>query len=72
MKAIFLISATFFTSVFGLCACQSENINSDAEMEESRWFNVNVFEKTDSVGNSYYDLVFDIEGGLQLQVQHPG
>ncbi|PCM45863.1 hypothetical protein [Marinobacter sp. ANT_B65] len=60
MKPIISICAPLVVSAFGLSGCQAGNVNVDEEIQESRWFNVSVFEKIDSIGDSYHDLVFDI------------
>lgn len=57
-KALFCIP--FAASVLGLSACQTTNIQSEAEKQEARWYNVKDFEGVDSIGTSPYDLEFDI------------
>ncbi|MCG3738071.1 hypothetical protein EXA16_17390 [Vibrio cincinnatiensis] len=69
MKPITLFYIPLAVSLFGLCACQTTSIKLEVEKQESRWFNVKIFEDVDSIGTSSYDLEFDIsyagiDGGM--------
>ena len=74
MKPKVLLCISFVSSVLSLCACQASNMQSEAEKQEARWYNVKNFDGVDSIGTSPHDLEFDIvyvgTGGDMVKVKN--
>lgn len=58
-RYIAVFSGAFFFTL-SLCACQAVPNKNGSSGEKPRWFNSEIFENIDSMGESPYDLEFDV------------